>query len=111
MKTVISKYAAPLFLACALVGTASITACSSTPTRESAGQGVDDSVITSKIKAEFIADKAVSVLDIKVDTYKGVVQLSGFANDRREIERAVQIAYAVNGVQSVKNDIRLKSGG
>ncbi len=71
---------------------------------------MDDSLITSKIKAKFVADKAVSALSIKVDTYKGVVQLSGFANDRREIERAVQIAESVNGVTSVRNDIQLKTG-
>jgi osmotically-inducible protein OsmY len=111
MKSVISKYTTPLFIACAIIGTVSITACSSTPTHESTGQVMDDSLITSKIKAKFVADTAVSALSIKVDTYKGVVQLSGFANDRREIDRAVQIAESVNGVTSVRNDIHLKAGG
>ena len=108
MKSIISKYASPLFVACAIIGTVSITACSSTPNRESAGERVDDSLITSKIKTKFVGDPAVKVMDIKVETFKGVVQLSGFANNQTEIDRAGQIAYTVNGVEAVRNDIRLK---
>jgi len=85
-----------------------LTACGSTPTRESTGQYVDDSTITTKVKADFVADKTVNATNIKVDTYKGTVQLSGFADSQAEINKAVQIARNVAGVQSVKNDIQLK---
>lgn len=85
-----------------------LSACSGSPTRESTGEYLDDSVITTKVKAAFVEDKAVNALDIKVVTFKGAVQLSGFANNPQEIDRAVQIARTVKGVTSVKNDIRLK---
>jgi hyperosmotically inducible protein len=96
----------------AVLGLASpvvLTACGSTPTRESPGQYVDDTTITTKVKADFVADKTVDATDIKVETYKGTVQLSGFAKSQAEINRAVQIARNVTGVQSVKNDILLKA--
>jgi osmotically-inducible protein OsmY len=86
-----------------------LSACGSTPTRESPGQYVDDATITTKVKADFVADKAVDASNIKVETYKGTVQLSGFANSQAEINRAVQIARNVTGVQSVKNDVLLKA--
>lgn len=85
-----------------------LTACSGSPTRESTGEYIDDSVITTKVKAAFVEDKAVNALDIKVVTFKGAVQLSGFANNPQEIDRAVEIARGVKGVTAVKNDIRLK---
>jgi osmotically-inducible protein OsmY len=88
---------------------AALTACSGAPTRQSTGEVLDDSVITTKVKAAFVEDKTVSALDIKVDTFKGNVQLSGFADNRQEIQRAGEIAREVRGVESVKNDIRLKS--
>ena len=86
-----------------------LVACSSTSTSESAGQYVDDAAVTTKIKADFVADKTVDATNIKVETYKGTVQLSGFANSQAEINKAVQIARNVNGVQSVKNDVLLKA--
>jgi len=110
MNATISKYARPLLIACAVIGTVSITACSSTPTKSSMGEKIDDSVITSKIKAKFVEDKDVRARAISVETFKGVVQLSGFANSQMEIDRAGEIARSVNGVESVKNDIRMKQG-
>ena len=86
-----------------------LSACAPTPTRESPGQYVDDATITTKIKAEFVADKTVDATNIKVETYKGTVQLSGFAKSQAEINKAVQIARNVTGVTSVKNDVLLKS--
>ena len=87
------------------------SACSTTPssTKESPGQYVDDSTITAKVKSDFVLDKTVDATDIKVETYKGTVQLSGFAKSQAEINKAVQIARNVSGVQSVKNNILLKS--
>lgn len=79
------------------------------PSRDkSAGEYVDDAAITTKVKSAFIRDNEVKALDIKVETYKGVVQLSGFARNNNEIERAGELARGVAGVKSVRNDIRLK---
>lgn len=78
-------------------------------TEKSAGEVVDDAWITTKVKAAFVEDPAVKALDIKVDTFKGVVQLSGFANSSSEMARAAEIARGIKGVKSVKNDVRLKS--
>jgi len=86
-----------------------LTGCAATPTKESTGEVVDDSWITTKVKAAFVDDPTVSALSIKVDTFKGVVQLSGFANSSNEISRAAEIARGIKGVKSVKNDIRLKA--
>jgi len=86
-----------------------LTACGSTPTRESPGQYVDDATITTKVKSDFVLDKTVDATNIKVETYKGTVQLSGFAKSQAEINKAFQIARNVTGVQSVKNDILLKA--
>ena len=80
--------------------------CAST---SSLGETVDDSVITSKVKTAFVEDKDVSALNIKVETYKGTVQLSGFANNATEMMRAAELASNVKGVKAVKNDIRLKT--
>jgi osmotically-inducible protein OsmY len=86
----------------------SMTACTSTPTQSSASEYVEDSVITTKVKALFVEDPTVSALRINVETFKGVVQLSGFANTAQEMHRAVELARGVTGVSKVKNDIRLK---
>jgi len=76
---------------------------------KSAGAIVDDATITTKVKAKFVEDPVVKAMNIKVDTYQGVVQLSGFANSMNEAEKAAQIARSTSGVKSVKNDIRLAS--
>lgn len=87
-----------------------LTACGGSPSRESTGEFFDDSVITTKIKAAFVQDRDVKATDIQVETFKGNVQLSGYADSNGEIERAGQLAGTVAGVKSVRNDIRLKSG-
>lgn len=86
-----------------------LSACASTSTTQSPGAYVDDATITTKIKSDFVVDKTVDATDIKVETYKGTVQLSGFAKSQAEINKAVQIARNVSGVQSVKNDILLRA--
>jgi osmotically-inducible protein OsmY len=83
--------------------------CASTPTRESTGEYVDDSAITSKVKAQLGADKVASLFQIGVETYKGVVQLSGFVNSREAAEHAVAIAQGVKGVREVKDSLVVKS--
>jgi hypothetical protein len=76
--------------------------------KESAGEYVDDSVITSKVKALVFEDASLKATEVNVTTYKGIVQLSGFVKSRADIDRAVKIAHGVNGVKSVKNDMILK---
>ena len=76
---------------------------------KSAGAIVDDATITTKVKAKFVEDPIVKAMNIKVDTYQGIVQLSGFANSMSEAEKAAQLARETHGVKSVKNDIRLAS--
>lgn len=87
-----------------------LTACGGSPSRESTGEMIDDSLITTKVKTAFVQNKEVKATNIQVETFKGNVQLSGFADSNAEIERAGQLAREVAGVKSVRNDIRLKSG-
>jgi len=99
----------PLLALALLVGAPAVfTSCAATPTKESTGEYVDDSTITTKVKAEFVKDKTVSALDVKVETFKGVVQLSGFVNTAAEKSQAETIAASVNGVKSVQNKITVK---
>ena len=91
------------------IATASLlSACAGSPTQSSTGQYIDDTWITTKVKAAFVEDKTVDATNINVETFNGNVQLSGFANSTAEAERAVAEAAKVKGVKSVKNDIRLK---
>jgi osmotically-inducible protein OsmY len=96
-------------LAAALVGLAlTASGCAGTATTKSAGDVIDDAAIATKVKAKFIEDPVVKAMNIQVETFKGTVQLSGFAASRAEAERAVQIARETSGVKMVRNDIRLK---
>jgi len=83
-------------------------ACASTRTQESAGEYVDDSVITTKVKSLLAADGLLKSFRIGVETFKGTVQLSGFVNSQKAVDKAVEIARSVKGVQSVKNDLIVK---
>ncbi len=78
-------------------------------TKESVGETIDDAAITTKVKANFIKDKAVDAGDIKVRTTKGVVMLTGTAKSQAEKDKAVSIAKGVKGVVSVKNDLTVAS--
>lgn len=82
--------------------------CASTPKQEGTGEYVDDSIITSKVKAAILNEPSLSSAEINVETFKGVVQLSGFVNSKADINKAVIVTRAINGVTSVKNDMRLK---
>ena len=84
-------------------------ACASTSTRESAGGYIDDSAITAKVKAAVIAAPGLSSLETKVETYKGVVQLSGFVNSQQDATRAGEIAKEVPGVKSVQNNLIVRT--
>jgi len=82
--------------------------CASTEKHEGTGEYVDDSVITTKVKAALLNEPGLSSAEINVETFKGVVQLSGFVTSRADINKAIEIARNVKGVNSVKNDMRLK---
>ncbi len=82
--------------------------CTSTSTQESAGEYMDNSVITAKVKTAIFKDPSLKSAEINVETFKGVVQLSGFVSSQADINRAVEIARAVEGVKSVENDMQLK---
>ena len=87
---------------------ATFAACASTPTRESTGEYVDDSVITTKVKSLLAADDFLKSFQISVETYKGTVQLSGFVGSQTAVDKAVQITRGVGGVKSVKNSLIVK---
>jgi osmotically-inducible protein OsmY len=82
--------------------------CAATKKQESTGEYVDDSYITTKVKAQILGDKDLKVSEINVETFKGIVQLSGFVSSQSDINKAVNIAEGVKGVKSVKNDMRVK---
>jgi len=82
--------------------------CASSRTHEGTGQYVDDSVITTKVKAAILGEPGLKVSEINVETYKGVVQLSGFVSSRADVNGAVRVASAVGGVKSVTNDMQVK---
>ena len=87
---------------------ASLLGCAGTATKEGTGEYVDDSVITTKVKAAIFNEPSLKSAEINVETFKGTVQLSGFVNSRADINKAVEVARGVGGVKSVKNDMRLK---
>jgi len=87
---------------------ASVWGCASTSTKEGTGEYVDDSVITTKVKTAIFNDSTLKVNEINVETFKGVVQLSGFVRSQADIDQAVRVARGVAGVKSVKNDMRVK---
>ena len=85
-----------------------IAGCASTRTQSSAGEYVDDTVITTKVKSLLAADDLLKSFKIGVETYKGTVQLSGFVNSQKAIDKANEIVKSVQGVSSVKNDLIVK---
>jgi osmotically-inducible protein OsmY len=82
--------------------------CASTAKTEGTGEYVDDTVVTSKVKAAIFNEPSLKSAEINVETFKGVVQLSGFVSSAAAENTAVAVARKVEGVKSVKNDMRLK---
>lgn len=82
--------------------------CASTSGQEGTGEYIDDSVITAKVKAEIFNDATLKSSEINVETFKGVVQLSGFVHSRADINRALEVTRHVKGVTMVRNDMRVK---
>ncbi len=91
-----------------LLFTVVIIGCASSRTRESTGEFIDDSTITTKVKAALLAEPGIRSYQIGVETFKGVVQLSGFVDTQEQKLRAAEIAWSVDGVRSVKNNIIVK---
>jgi osmotically-inducible protein OsmY len=85
-----------------------LAACASTSKQEGMGEYVDDSVITAKVKSMLAADDFLKSFQIGVESYKGTVQLSGFVDSQKAVDKAVEITHTVKGVESVKNDLVVK---
>jgi osmotically-inducible protein OsmY len=105
MKTTLRSLAALLVLGGSV---AMYSGCAGTTTRKSTGEFIDDATITTKVKAAFAQDPGVRALDVKVDTFKGTVQLNGFVNTEQEKARAAQIASGIEGVTNVQNNVTVK---
>jgi len=99
------RFFSAFFLALTLL---TAVGCASTQKQEGTGEYVDDSVITTKIKAAILNEPTLSSAEINVETFKGEVQLSGYVNSAADISKAVEVAGSIKGVNSVKNDMRLK---
>ena len=97
-----------IFFFLAAIALTAMVGCASTAKQESTGQYLDDTSITTKVKAAIFEDAALKSAEINVETFKGRVQLSGFVSSQANINRAVEITRNVAGVNAVKNDIRLK---
>lgn len=94
-------------IAAALLGIV-LVACTSTRTQESTGEYIDDTTITTKVKSKLLLDKDTTGTAIAVETFKGIVQLSGFVKTEQEKQRAEEIARTVGGVKEVENKISIR---
>lgn len=92
----------------AILAMAATVGCASTAKTEGTGEYVDDTVITGKVKTAILAEPGLKSAEINVETFKGVVQLSGFVTSQDNVNTAVRVAKSVKGVSSVKNDMRVK---
>lgn len=104
MRRILSSLCVALCLSLPLVW----AGCAGTTNRRSTGEYVDDSAVTAKVKAELGADRIASLFQISVETYNGVVQLSGFVNSQEAADHAAAIARKVAGVREVKNSLTVK---
>jgi osmotically-inducible protein OsmY len=95
------------FLICIVLVTAFL-GCASTQKREGTGEYIDDSAITTKVKAAILNEPSLKVLQINVETFKGEVQLSGFVDTPQSVSKAGEVARGVKGVKSVKNNLIVK---
>lgn len=86
----------------------SIAGCAGSKRYESTGEYLDDSVLTTKVKASILGDSRLKVMQIDVETFKGIVQLSGFVDSAEAAARAVELARTVKGVKMVNNSLIVK---
>ena len=108
MEKILMKKLNSISLILAAVLMTGLVACSATPKQESTGQYLDDTTITTKVKAAIFNEPSLKSAEINVETFKGTVQLSGFVSSQTSIDRAVLLTRGVGGVKSVKNDMRIK---
>ncbi|MGA7950301.1 MAG: BON domain-containing protein [Thiobacillaceae bacterium] len=101
----LNRYFSAVFLAVSLM---SVVGCASTAKHEGTGEYIDDSVITTKVKAAIFNEPTLKSAEINVETFKGVVQLSGFVGSQADINTAVDVARSVKGVVSVNNSMQVK---
>ena len=94
-------------LACLAMAPAYL-ACASTQKHESTGEYVDDSVLTTKVKAAILDESSLKSMQINVETFKGVVQLSGFVDSAEHVAKAGEVAARIQGVKEVKNSLVAK---
>jgi len=99
------KYVSVFIIALMLTG---VVGCASTSKSEGTGEYIDDTVITTKVKAAIFNEPTLKSAEINVETFKGVVQLTGFVSTQGNINKAVELARGVKGVTSVRNDMKLK---
>ena len=97
-----------LSVSAAILSAALFAGCAPTETKRGTAEVVDDATINAKVKSALIADPEVKGTQLNVNTYKGVVQLSGFVNNESEMRRAQEKAASVQGVTSVRNDLQVK---
>ncbi len=102
--TMTKRFYSLFFAVCMLI----LAGCAATPQKASTGQIIDDSVITTKVKAAIFEEPNLKSLQISVETYKGIVQLSGFVNASAISLRAAEVARKVDGVQGVRNSLVVK---
>jgi hyperosmotically inducible protein len=98
-------------LAAVLSAGLALGGCAATDTQRAAGETIDDSVITAKVKAALIDNDIVDAGEVNVNTYRGVVQLSGFVDSNDEKTQATQATKAVDGVKEVRNDLKVQGEG
>ena len=82
--------------------------CAVTRGQETVGAYIDDTAITSTIKGRYVGNKEVDATSIGVETLNGTVMLTGFAKNSTEKSTAETLAWKVNGVKSVKNEIAVR---
>lgn len=97
-----------LLAACMLAALAGCSHHAHTTKHETAGEYVDDAVVTTRVKAAIFDELALKTFQINVTTYQGVVQLSGFVDSAENARKAGDIARGVKGVREVKNDLITK---
>lgn len=101
----ISKNLATILMSLMLIG---VAGCASTTKSEGTGEYMDDTFITTKVKAAILNEPTLKSREINVESFKGIVQLSGFVTSQHDVDKAIEITRNVNGVKSVKNDMRIK---
>lgn len=98
-----SKYLLPLGFAVLL------SACAPTPTSRSTGQTLDDAAVTTRVKTAIAQNESLGqALAINIDTYRGVVSLSGFVDNKQQVNEAARVAMRVAGVEKVINNLQIK---